>query len=249
MVPVRFGFASRHPTVTFTLTQDMDGFVDTQHTSILKRVGAVLLVVGLIDIVVMIYSAVSGISYYSSFNIFAVVAGVFLLRGSLRAASIVRWFAVFMLASFVVLPIVFIFMQPIDLTLTEIRLNPGVSLATFAFMGLLLALLVWVTRELGREPVMVAREHAGRKRRDMRIPAAIGVVMVLVMGIMFSLLLSGETADHARSMAEQQVGPGYRFHVSSMHIFKSNQGTFVSGIVKAWDGNEVLNIPVRWEHR
>ena len=75
----------------------------TQHTPILKRVGAVLLAVGLIDIAVMIYCIANRISYASSFSIFAVVAGIFLLRGSLRAASIVRRFAVFMLSGFVAL--------------------------------------------------------------------------------------------------------------------------------------------------
>ena len=59
------------------------------YVHILKRVGGVLLVVGLIDIGVMIYCAVNRISYSSSFNVFAVIAGIFLLRGSLGAASIV----------------------------------------------------------------------------------------------------------------------------------------------------------------
>ena len=133
----------------------------TQHTPILKRVGAVLLAVGLIDIAVMIYCIANRISYSSSFNIFAVVAGIFLLRGSLRAASIVRWFSVFMLSGFVALLIAWPLMQPVGLTLTQIRLNPRTSIATFAFLAFVLGLLFWLARELGREPVLAAR--AGRK--------------------------------------------------------------------------------------
>lgn len=223
--------------------------MDTQHTPILKRVGAVLLVVGLIDIAVMIYCVANRISYSSSFNIFAVVAGIFLLRGSLRAASIIRWLAVFALATFVALLIAWSFMQPIALTLTQIRLNPGKSFAMFAFMAFVLGLLVWLIRELGREPVMVARANAGRKQRDMRIPATAGVGLVVVMGIFMTLLLGGETADRAKSMAEQQVGSGYRFHVSSLNIAKNNHGTFVSGVVTAWNENEIRNVFVRWEER
>lgn len=51
----------------------------------------------------------------------------------------------------------------LDLALIEIRINPGASLATFAFMGLILGLLIWVIRKLGWEPVMVARASAKRK--------------------------------------------------------------------------------------
>jgi hypothetical protein len=59
-------------------------------TPILRKTGGVLLAVGLIDIAVMIYCIANQISYSSSFNIFAVVAGVFLLLGNLRAAGAVR---------------------------------------------------------------------------------------------------------------------------------------------------------------
>ncbi|AXK40669.1 hypothetical protein DWG20_15260 [Crenobacter cavernae] len=217
------------------------------HTSILKRVGGVLLAAGLIDIAVMIYCIINRISYSSSFNIFAVLAGIFLLRGSLRAASVVRWLAVFMLAAFATLLIVWPFMQPFDLTVTQIRLAPGTFVVTTAFMVFVFGLLFWLARELGREPIQAARTSAGRKQRNMRIPAAVGVGLVAVMGVFLTFLLGGESAERAKSMAEQQIGSGYRFYVSSLNIAKNNQGTFVSGIVTAWNDKEIKNIPVRWE--
>jgi len=223
--------------------------MDTQHIPILKRVGAVLLAVGLVDIAVMIYCIANQISYSSSFNIFAVAAGIFLLRGSLRAASIVRWFAAFMLAAFVALLIAWPFMQPVALTLTQLRLNPGTSFAVFGFMVFVLGLLVWLIRELGHETVMAARAGAGIKQRDMRIPAAVGVGLVVVMGIFMALLLGGESADRAKSLAEKQVGPGYRLHVTSLNIATNDQGTFVSGVVTAWNDNEIRNLSVHWEER
>jgi hypothetical protein len=64
------------------------------HQAILRRVGGVLVAVGLVDIAWMIYCIVHGISYRSSLNLFAVIAGVLLLRGSLRTAANVRWFGV-----------------------------------------------------------------------------------------------------------------------------------------------------------
>jgi hypothetical protein len=44
--------------------------------AILRRVGNVLLVVGIADIAGMIYTVSSGHSYSSSFNVLAVIAGI-----------------------------------------------------------------------------------------------------------------------------------------------------------------------------
>jgi hypothetical protein len=48
-------------------------------------------------------------------------------------------------------------------------------------------------------------------------------------------------------MAEQQIGPGYRFHVSSLTVAKNNRGTIVSGVVTAWNDNEIKSLPVHWK--
>jgi len=217
------------------------------HLQILKRTGGVLLATGLVDIAVMIYCIANRISYSSSFNIFAVVAGVFLLRGNLQAASIVRLMSSFMLGAFLALLVAWPFVYPVDLTLTQLRLNPGASVLAAAFVTFGLALLSWLIWELGREPVQAARAAAGRRARDIRAPAAIGVGLVVVTSILLTLLSRGESAARARAMAEQQLGPGFRYHVSSLSIAKNHQGTFVSGMVTAWNEKEIKDVPVRWK--
>lgn len=215
----------------------------------LKRVGGVLLAVGLIDIAVMVYCIVNRVSYSSGFNIFAVIAGVFLLRGNLRAASVVRWLAVFLFAGIVAMTIAWPFTQPLGLTFTQFRLNLGGSFATFAFTAFVLGLSFWVTRELGQKEVKTARASAGRKERDMRIPAALAVSFVVVMGVALALLFGGESAARAKSMAMQQVGPGYRFYVGSLNIAKNSKGKFISGVVTAWNETSIRSVPVQWEER
>jgi hypothetical protein len=64
-----------------------------------------------------------------------------------------------------------------------------------------------------------------------------------------ALFQLGGSAEHAKSMAEQQVGAGYRLHVRSLSIVKNSQGKFVSGVVTAWNEKEIRNIPVHWEER
>ncbi len=217
------------------------------HASILKRTGTVLVAVGLLDIAVMIYCIANRISYSSSFNIFAVIAGIFLLRGSLRAASIVRWFAAFMIAAFVGLLLAWPLMQPIDLTLTQVRLSPLSTLTSLGLLVLIFALLSWLVRELGRTSILEARAAEGRKSRDMRIPVVLGVGLIAMLVVFLNLLLGGDSASKAKALAEQDLGSSYRYHVSSMNIAKTSQGTFISGVVTAWNEREIHNIPVKWE--
>jgi len=219
----------------------------TMHPPILKRVGRVLIMLGLIDIAVMIYCIFNRISYSSSFNIFAVIAGILLFRGSLRTAVVVRWFAAFMLAGFATFLLAWPFLQPINLTLTQLRLYPGQAFITFVYMMLFFGLLIWLFKELGQEPIQVAIVEAGGKRRDMRVPVGFGVGLVVAIGTLLTIMLGGESAGRLKSMAEQQMGPEYHYHVSSMNIAKNNRGTFVSGVVTAWNDHEIRNIPIHWE--
>lgn len=219
------------------------------YVHILKRVGGVLLVVGLIDIGVMIYCAVNRISYSSSFNVFAVIAGIFLLRGSLGAASIVRWFAVFLLAAMISFTASWPLLQPVDLTLVQIRLNPGAFTTMAALMVFLLALLAWVIRQLGSEPILSALATAGRKIRDMRLPAALGIGLVVLLLTLLNQILGGQTAEHAKAMARQQLGAGYHFHVSSLNINSANGLASVSGVVTAWNEKEIRTVRVEWQER
>jgi hypothetical protein len=217
------------------------------HLAILKRVGAVLVAVGVIDIAYMIYCIVNRMSYSSSLNLFAIIAGILLMRGGLKTAMGVRWFGTFMLSAFVALLVAWPAIQPIGLTIMQIRVSPGVFVGEMTLVVFTLGLLFWVLRELAREPIQAARDAAGLKRRDMRIPAALGIGVLVAAGIGQHLLLGGESAERAKSMAEKEVGPGYRFHVSSINIFESSRVKKVSGVVSVWNDKGVKDIPVRWE--
>ena len=59
------------------------------YRAILRRVGLLLIVIGVLDVGYMIYCIVNGESYSSGLNIFAIVAGIFLIRGHLGAVGLV----------------------------------------------------------------------------------------------------------------------------------------------------------------
>ena len=220
-----------------------------EHMDILKRVGKVLIVLGLLDIAVMIYCIANGISYSSSLNIFAVIAGIFLFRGSLRAVAVVSWVGAFLISAFTCMIILWPFFQPIELTLLQLKLNP-VSYCTSLAIGLLvLGLLFWVVRELRQAPVSTARIEAGSKPASLNVPIIIGIVLTLALTISLRVMLNGETAQQAKQRAEKEVGQGYKFHVSSLNTMHNSQGKFVSSTVTAYSDKEIHVVPVKWEEK
>ncbi|MES2898560.1 MAG: hypothetical protein V4723_02475 [Pseudomonadota bacterium] len=217
------------------------------HIAILKRAGAVLLTVGLLDIGLMIYCLANKISYSSNLNIFAVIAGIFLMRGSLRAASIVRWLALFLLCASAGMLIAWPMLQPIGLTLTQLRLASGAIAQSALLVVLMAALLAWLVRTLGQPAVMEARAQAGRKRRSTRLPAALGFGMVAILVVVLVTAGRSASADRARDLATREVGANYRLHVASLNMRSGSAGTSYGALVVAWNENEIRNIPVSWQ--
>jgi hypothetical protein len=216
------------------------------HLPLLKRAGTVLLVVGIVDIGVMIYCIASGTSYSSSFNIFAVVAGVLLLRGSLKTAAVVRWFSLFMLSAFVSTALVFPAVQPLGLTYTELKLAPVAFAVGLLLFGAVLALLVWLQRQLGSPPVRTALVASGAKLRSPWVPVAIGIGLALVLAAVSTWIQRTDSAARAVLEAKAKLGPSYQFHVSSLNYESTSAGVSVSGVVTAWNELEVKDVPFSW---
>jgi hypothetical protein len=226
-----------------------DFMENTSYKPLLARVGKVLVFIGVVDIGVMIYCIAKGISYSSSFNLFAVIAGAFLMRGSLRAASIVRGLSLFSLGACIALAAAWPFLQPFELTLMEIRSSPLSALLLPGFMIFLCVLLYWIATSLSHETIVAAQRHSGRKPYRKQVLAAEGVGLVAVACIFMSLLLGGDAAKEAVKVAQRELGPGYRFHVSSLSFTKRDGVTSVRGVVRAWNSTELRDVRVAWEER
>jgi hypothetical protein len=91
---------------------------------ILHRVGLALFAFGLLDIAVMIYCLANAVSYSSSFNIFAVISGIYPWRGHPWYVKWVTRAAGFYAAAFCTLVLVVPFILPMDLGALELRLHP-----------------------------------------------------------------------------------------------------------------------------
>jgi hypothetical protein len=206
------------------------------HIPILKRAGVVLVVLGTCDL----------LAIRSGLFLPGAAAGIGLLCGSLHVAALVRWIAAFALCALGVMLLAWPLLQPVDLTLTQLKLQPRVLPALLTSATWLL-LLHWLYRTLGAPAVLAARRAAGHKARPIGVAAASGAAVSLLLCTMLSLMLHGEAAERARRAAERQYGPDYRYHVAALKVSSSREGKQVEGLVMAWNGSEIRSIPVAWQ--
>jgi hypothetical protein len=215
-----------------------------EHLAILRRVGWVLVVVGLLDIGFMIYSIANQQSYSSSLNIFAVVAGVLLLRGHLGTVRILTWFSAFLftgltLCLFAVIP----WMQPLDYWLFVVRQDPLGSVVSTMLVVAVLWMLLWVYRELRLPVVSEARAAAGQDSRPPRSAFMAGSALALFLAVVMHLVLNGETANEAKRLAAKQYGDQYSYFVASINW----NGGRVSARLTAFREDEAKDVEVEWQ--
>lgn len=209
---------------------------------ILNRVGTALLIVGLIDIGVMIYCIKNKISYSSSFNIFAVIAGILLMRGSIRTARIVTFFGAFMLAGFLGLLVIFPFMEPLELKVITFKLSPLSTILSYAFMFVAIGFVYWVYRSLASEPVMTARKEAGLSYGVPKLTFSLGGILVIGLSVAMYFLNSGSSAEIAKSKAVEQFGDSFKYHITAMNF----SGSHASARLTAYREGEIKEVRVEW---
>ena len=220
--------------------------------AILRRVGNVLIVVGVADIAWMVYVVSSGRGYSSSFNIFAVIAGVLLRRHSLRTARIVRVFAAFMLAAFLGLPLALSVVFLLDLIQTYLRITPVLQLVSLGtFLAAVLALLWWVHRSLTVPVVEAAIQstESGRSRFWHRPKSGFiaGAGLAILLAIILTLRNRSDTAERAVERARAEIGPDHRYFVSSLSASSSSgSGTHVRATVLAYTESSIQSVNVEW---
>lgn len=221
------------------------------YQSVLRKVGTVLIVVGVLDILWMIWSIVNQTSYSSSFNIFAVIAGIFLVRGGLRTAKYVRQFMAFMLSGFIglviLVPLVFPLVFPLDFWLITFRLYP-VSFLGFVLLFLIdLGLVCWIFRALGADSVKQAQIERGITVKPPYLPLTLGGLLIMFVFTFMFLSFRGETAEESIRRAEQQYGTEYKYVIKNLNLSESQAGKTVSAVLYAYNVNEIKTVKVEWK--
>ena len=208
----------------------------------LHRVGLALLIFGLLDIGVMIYCLVSGSSYSSSFNIFAVISGIYLRRGHPWYVKWVTRAAGFYAAAFCAMVLIAPFLFPVNLGVLELRLHPvGVIFGAMATIGVVV-FLIWVYRELRQAPVLATYTLAGYSPGPFWVAPLFGATLALGVGIIFVVLMHGDAEHRAIALATEKTGVGYHYFVTNL----SYAGDRGRAEVLAYDDRETKAVQVEW---
>ena len=207
-----------------------------------RQAGLALLVVGMIDIGFMAYCIINKISYSSSFNIFAVVAGVFLLRRGVKTARIVRWFSAFMIAGFIGVLIIIPLTLPMGLMKAYLSVNTLAALGSVVLGILLIALLIWIQGQLSSLAALKLLGEAGYNTGKPKSAYIAGVALVAILIGLTVTLTRGESGQNAVHLARQELGTEFDYHVSSMTI----SGSSGRAIVTAYNEHEIRDIEVKW---
>ena len=209
----------------------------------MKRVGWALVALGLVDIAYMAYCIMHAQNYSSSLNIFAVIAGAFLINGHLGAARIVTWWSAFLFTGFTggILACL-VLMKPFDLWLAEFHLRPGSTLFGVLASAAATALLFWTYRELRSTEVLQARAAAGQTIAPPKLAFAAGALIVVGFVPLLFYMMHGETAAKALKLAEAKEGPGFKYNITSL----SSEGEHGTASVTAYNASEIKSVDVNW---
>ncbi len=213
------------------------------YRAILRRVGLVLLAVGIADFAFMVYCIMNNQNYSSSLNLFAVVAAIFLIRGGLKTARLVTWFSAFMLTGLIGAMLLIVpFQKPLGLWAIEFQLNASGAIASVILSVAALALLAWVYMQLRSPAVVAAREEAGQTAEPPKLAFAMGAVLALALGVIMHFTLNGDAGAKAIALAKTQHGSNFDYQVTAMRWANNH----VSATLTAYNASEIKSVQVEW---
>lgn len=207
-----------------------------------KKAGTVLVLIGILDIGFMVYFISNNMSYSSSFNIFSIIAGILLIRGGVKTASIVRWISVFFATAFIGVLLATPITTPLGLLATQIKLSPLATIGTYLVSIAFIAVLVWVYLQLSSVKSLELISRAGYNVGKPKFAFIAAVVLLVAFGGLMSALMSGESAEKAKLLAKEQLGSEFNYRVSSI----TTSGNSGSAIVTAYNSTEIRSVYVQW---
>lgn len=212
----------------------------------MRRAAKVMACVAVVDVAAGIWNAVHGMGSMFNIDVSSLVVMLLLAFGGLRVAVVLRWLSMVGVPMLAVWPLV-VFFQPLDLTLTQLALQPSACVINFLLPMFKSGMSLWMLYLLSDPAIRQARAFEGRKPYDMRVPLALGALLLAGYGVMFFTLMMGERGRHAEQLAAQKEGAKYRYHVNNIRVMGSSNGTVVSATVVVWNDTFVGGMDVSWQ--
>ncbi|HEY5799597.1 MAG TPA: hypothetical protein VIT92_05220 [Burkholderiaceae bacterium] len=213
----------------------------------LRRAAILLLLAGLLDTAAVAYAYAYELPYQAIGNVLFIASALFIWRGSILTAALVRTLVAVMVAlSLPTILYVSLVHRPLDLFLTQLRLH-GIQNVMQEVAGVpVLALLAYTVFELARSRAV--RDFAGNNRfYRVRIALICGSALGLVVTFFFYQITSGQNARRATSIAAARLGPAYRYHIASLRFTSVNGRSSGVAEVTAWNNDRIVKVPVSWK--
>lgn len=211
--------------------------------TIAKKASMIVIGLGMVDLVYGLVTAPEGTV---RFQVGGLLVGMLMLFGGLRILAFVRWLSLLAIAVLSCGMILTLVQMPVDLMLTQLRLYP-VALAAGCVPWLTtMAIAVFAALRLSHPLLLAARARAGRSVHSARIPLVLGLAIAVGAAWFQYRMLNGENGQKAARAVAEKLGPRYKYFTSSLTT-TTGQHTVNSATVQAWNHDEVLMVPVRWE--
>ena len=166
----------------------------------LKKLGVLLFILGILDIFYLVFSIANQFTYFSAFNIFALIGGLFLFTSSFKILNILTFFAGFMgilsLGSF--------FVQfthiPLHIWFAKLNLYPAMIINQALYIGFA-ALSFWLYYFLNSEKVLEIKKDQNLNIEISKFP------LILSLGIFIIFLgLTSYSQDHeSKQLAKNKI--------------------------------------------
>lgn len=217
-----------------------------EYRQILARVGWVLIAAECLNLAYQLVPVLQGGKFTFGAEVLFLVAGVFLIQGSLPAARAVRWVAAFLIALESALLVAVLFWAPPDFVGILLRLHPRFVLEPSAWVLFGLLVNLWVYGQLSKEPVREHLQTSGSASWPGWSWLAGLLAGALLIGSVSSLL-HGEASQSALSKAREQNGPGYRYFVLALSTNSQDDRRRVDSTVVGYNDHDIQMFNIKWE--
>lgn len=144
---------------------------------VMRRAARAMACVVAVDVAVAIWNTMHGTGSMFNVDVSSLITMLLLAFGGLRVAIVLRWLAVLGVPMLALWPLM-AFVQPLDLTLAQLALQPSAYAINFLLPVFKSAVSLWMLYLLGDPAIRRARAFEGRKPYDMRVPLALGAMDV-----------------------------------------------------------------------
>lgn len=212
--------------------------------SLLRWIGTIVMVVGVLELVYGLFAAPAGTV---KFQVTFLLLGCVVFFGGLRTAAVVAWLAWLALVPALGMILQIFVVMPFDLVLTSMRLNPWYMPGLVIQFAISFGVAAFLALELRRGAFIDALLAAGDKVRNMRIPLGLGALIALTLLGLQLKMLNGVDADKAKELVAAELGPQYQYYASYVGYEFGAKSNAVA-TVEAWNDKEIRTVPVRWEN-